>query len=394
MKILHVISSADPRFGGPIEGIQQIARVQQARNHRIEIASTDDPANEIFKSFPLKVHALGPGRTHYRYAPRLLLWLRKHARDYDAVIANGLWQYSTYAVWRALHDSATPYFLFTHGMLDPWFKHTYPLKHAKKWLFWPWADYRALRDASAVFFTCEEERRLARQSFWLYRCNEVVVNYGTSGPTGESALQKTRFLQHYPALQGKRLFLFLSRIHEKKGCDLLIDAFAAVAQRDPRLHLVMAGPDQTGWQKTLSARATRLGITDRITWTGMLSGDMKWGAYRAAEAFVLPSHQENFGIVVAEALACALPVLISNKVNIWREIEADHAGLIADDTLAGATSLFERWLALEPNAHQQMRDNALACFSKRFEIQSAIDSLYGAIAAGIAARQPAPVIAI
>jgi glycosyltransferase involved in cell wall biosynthesis len=191
-------------------------------------------------------------------------------------------------------------------------------------------------------------------------------------------------------LHSKRLFLFLSRIHEKKGCDLLIDAFAAVAQRDPRLHLVMAGPDQTGWQKPLSARAAQLGVADRITWTGMLSGDMKWGAYRAAEAFVLPSHQENFGIVVAEALACALPVLISDKVNIWREIDGDQAGLIEADTLRGTQSLFERWLALEPEAREQMRGNALSCFTRRFEIHGAVDSLYRAISAGIVARRPAP----
>ena len=62
------------------------------------------------------------------------------------------------------------YFVFTHGMLDPWFKRTYPLKHLKKWLYWPWAEYRVLRDAQAVLFTCEEERILARQSFWLYKC--------------------------------------------------------------------------------------------------------------------------------------------------------------------------------------------------------------------------------
>ena len=318
MKLLHVISSVDPRFGGPIEGIKQIAKVQRARGDTIEIASADDPAQDMLNAQGLPVYALGPGRTQYGYTPRFLPWLRAHAHDYDAVIVNGLWQYTTYATWRALHGKETPYFVFTHGMLDPWFKHTYPLKHLKKWLFWPWAEYRALRDASAVLFTCEEERRLARLSFWLYQCNEAVVNFGTSAPAGDPKAQQASFLEHYPELRGKRLFLFLSRIHEKKGCDLLIEAFATVARQNPQLHLVMAGPDQTGWQKVLLARAVQLGISSQIPWTGMLSGDVKWGAYRTAEAFILPSHQENFGIVVAEALACGLPVLISNKVNMAR----------------------------------------------------------------------------
>jgi glycosyltransferase involved in cell wall biosynthesis len=391
VKILHIISSADPRFGGPIEGIKQIAHVQRVQGHEIEIASADDPADEMLKAQPFKVHALGPGHTYYRYAPRFAPWLRAHAGDYDAVIVNGLWQYTTYAARQVLHGTNTPYFVFTHGMLDPWFKHTYPLKHLKKWLFWPWADYRTLRDAAAVFFTCEEERQLARLSFWLYRCNEVVINYGTSVPDGDAESQRAAFFERYPQLRDQRLFLFLSRIHEKKGCDLLIEAFGRVAQTDPRLHLVMAGPDQTGWQKVLSARAEQLGIANRITWTGMLSGDSKWGAYRTAEAFVLPSHQENFGIVVAEALACSLPVLISNKVNIWREIEGDHAGIVAEDTLAGALSLFERWFALGESERTLMRINALRCFTQRFEIHSAAESLYRAMSTSMAARPPMPV---
>ena len=130
-----------------------MSKVQEAHGHTVEIASTDDPAEPWLKSQHLNIHPLGPGRSYYRYAPRLLPWLRQHAKDYDAVIVNGLWQYTTHATWRALNKGSVPYYVFTHGMLDPWFKRTYPLKHLKKWLFWPWADYRALRDAKAVFFT-------------------------------------------------------------------------------------------------------------------------------------------------------------------------------------------------------------------------------------------------
>ena len=91
--------------------------------------------------------------------------------------------------------------------------------------------------------------------------------------------------------------------------------------KDPCLQLVIAGPDQIGWQADLQQMALTLGIADRITWTGMLSGKLKWGAYRCAELFCLPSHQENFGIVVAEALACGLPVAIADPVNISGEIK-------------------------------------------------------------------------
>jgi glycosyltransferase involved in cell wall biosynthesis len=100
----------------------------------------------------------------------------------------------------------------------------------------------------------------------------------------------------------------------------------------------------------------------------------------AAEAFVLPSHQENFGIAVAEALACGTPVLISNKINIWREIEADAAGLVENDDRAGTVNLLKRWLATPPAARAIMRENARKCFAARFEIERATDSLLEVIA--------------
>ena len=102
-------------------------------------------------------------------------------------------------------------------MLDPWFKRQYPLKHVKKWLYWPSAEYRVLRDASAVLFTSEEERRLARRSFWLYRCNEMVINYGTAAPPADDGASADRFRRAFPSVGDKRIILFLGRIHEKKG---------------------------------------------------------------------------------------------------------------------------------------------------------------------------------
>ena len=376
MKLLQVISSTNPRDGGPIESVRQLCEPLKGLGVSVEIVCCDAPeAPEHSADGMPMVHALGPSRLGYAYTPGLVPWLRRNATRFDAVIVNGLWQYNGLAVQQALVESKVPYFVFSHGMLDPWFKRTYPLKHLKKWLYWPWGEYRVLRDARAVIFTCEEERLLARQSFWLYRVKEAVTAFGTSTPPANGRQLAQQFLSAHPHLQGKRIALFLSRIHEKKGCDLLVDAFARVADRDERLHLVMAGPDQTGWSADLQAQAEKLGIADRISWPGMLQGDEKWGAFHAAELFCLPSHQENFGIVVAEALACDKPVLISNRVNIWREIESDDAGFIDEDTVAGTERSLRRWLALDAPAYAQMSERAGLCFTKRFHIQRAAERL-------------------
>jgi glycosyltransferase involved in cell wall biosynthesis len=107
----------------------------------------------------------------------------------------------------------------------------------------------------------------------------------------------------------------------------------------------------------------------------MLRGDLKWGAFYASDAFVLPSHQENFGIAVAEALGCGLPVLISDKVNIWREVQSDGAGLVGPDTADGTEHNLRRWLALDSLARRSMREAARASFERRFTADATARSL-------------------
>ncbi len=375
MNILHIMNSVNPASGGPIEVVKQLWTTPISGRHHVEIVSLDPPDAPHVKQCPVLVHPLGPAKLGYAFSARLVPWLRANHGRFDAAIVNGIWQFHSFGAWRALHDSSTPYVLFTHGMLDPWFKKQYPLKHVKKWMYWPWAEYRVLRDAQAVLFTSEEERVLARQSFWLYRCNEIVVNYGTAKPSGNPELELNQFFSRYPELRNKKLVLTMGRIHPKKGYDLLIEAFAKVLGPHSQWHLVIAGPDQVGWQKKLNHRAEQLGVASRITWTGMISGSLKWGAYRAAEIFVLPSHQENFGVVVAEAMAVGLPPLISNKVNIWREIEADGAGMVGEDTLQGTCDLLQNYLEMPDQETQAMRQRARNCFEQRFQIDRAVETL-------------------
>jgi glycosyltransferase involved in cell wall biosynthesis len=374
MKILHTIRSVNSEGGGVIETVKQFSRVLEEQGNEVTIASLDLRADAWVKECSHRVEALGAGRGSYGASRRFVSWLRENAAQFDAVIVNGLWQFHSYGVWNALRGTGQRYFVFPHGMLDPWFKRSYPLKHLKKWLYWPWAEYRVLRDAQAVLFTCEQERQLARESFWLYRCRERVVPLGIAQPDRNAAGQRELFLQRFPQCRAKRIILFLGRIHEKKGCDLLIRAFSEVALFHSDLQLVMAGPerqDPTPWREL----AAQLGIADRVVWTGMLSGDLKWGVLHAAEVFALPSHQENFGIAVVEALACGIPVLISREVNIWREIVESGAGLAAPDSIEGTTALLRAWLDLSLAERERMRGAARRCFAERFEIKSATGKL-------------------
>jgi glycosyltransferase involved in cell wall biosynthesis len=373
LKILQMVQTLDPSGGGVAAAVLGLNRGLARRGHKIDIVVLDDPSAPWLADVDLTVHSLGAGLTSYRYSPRLLAWLKKHGSDYDRVIVNGIWQYLSFAVWRRFARSPIPYFVFPHGMLDPWFKETFPLKHFKKWLYWPWADYRVLRDAAAVIFTSEEERLLARKSFWLYHVRERVSPLGVEPPAPSSTQAQERLFERYPQLRNMRTLLFLGRLHPKKGCDILIDAFANAT--DDSVSLVLAGPDQIGWQKDLEQQAERLGVKQRVVFPGMLQGEMKQAAIAVADAFVLPSHQENFGMAVVEALAAGLPALISNRINIWREVDQDRAGYIESDDFSGTTRLLQRWLAAPASVRNDMRANARRCFEQRFQIDKAVDSL-------------------
>lgn len=369
MKLLHLIHSADPASGGPIENVRQMAQIYLARGVEAEVVTLDPPDAPYLRNFPAEIRTFG--RTYagkYGYSPQLVRWLRRNHRKYDCVIVNGIWQFHSYACWLALHNTETPYIVFTHGMLDPWFRRHYPIKHLKKWLYWPWAEYRVLRDAKVVVFTSEEERALAEKSFWLYRVSPFVVGYGTRVPKIDHQALREEFFARFPDLRNKRLAIFIGRIHPKKGCDLLIEAFHRTLALDPDWHLLIVGPDQVNWRADLERLSQTLGIKDRITWAGLLRDERKWSALAVSEIFVLPSHQENFGIVVAEALACGIPVLISNQVNIWREIKSEHAGFVEEDTLNGTINLFEAWNRLGQAERSAMRDNCRQCFDRHFDL--------------------------
>jgi glycosyltransferase involved in cell wall biosynthesis len=384
MKILHVISSINPELGGPMEGLKNISSSFSAKGNHVEVVTLDSPESKFFFSENVKIHFLGPSLGKYNLNLKLIPWLLSNSIKFDVVLCNGIWQFHSLATWISSIFTKVPYFVFTHGALDPWFKYTYPLKHLKKCLYWPWAEYNVLKHANGVLFTTEEEKLLASKSFHMYSVKEFVINYGISEPTGDPEFQKSLFFEKFPNLREKDIFLFLSRIHPKKGCDILIKSFASIAKLNNKYHLVIAGPDQVIYKSELLSLIKQLNIEDQVTWTGMLKGNEKWGAIRASSCFVLPSHSENFGIVIAEAMACGVPVITTNKVNIWREVVSENAGLISEDDLSGFSENLSRWISLDCDEKKIMQENAKKCFKKYFSIENTVSSLLQVINQSIA----------
>jgi glycosyltransferase involved in cell wall biosynthesis len=390
MKILQVITGMDPRSGGPCQGIRNLTPWMLEQGNTVEVVCLDDSDSDYLLKENLCIHALGKGRGSWSYHPALRPWLENNLPRFDAVILHGLWQYPGYALSQvARHPDRPPYFVFPHGMLDPWFQRAPErrVKAIRNWFYWKFIEHRVVHHAEALLFTCAEEMQLARKTFRPYQPKrEINVSFGIPQPPEYNEKMEEAFAQKCPGVKGNSYFLFLGRIHPKKGVDLLINAYAKIYHtlsgngHSLPSSLVIAGPGlETSYGQQMQKLASDLCPPSSILWPGMLAGDAKWGALYNTEAFVLTSHQENFGIAVVEALACGTPVLISNQINIWREIEEDKAGLMGDDTLKGTEQLFRQWENLSPEEKVAMKKAAQSSYQNHFGIATAAQNLLAAI---------------
>jgi len=390
MRILHIVGTISPAAGGPTEVIRMLVRYAPPGDSA-ELVTLDDPDAPFLAELDFPVRALGSSKPGSKkmawYSPKLIPWLKENRHRFDGIIVHGLWEFTGLAV--SLAHGRTPYVVFPHGMLDPYFKRRHPAKHLKKWLYWLLAEYWTLRRATRVLFTTETERTLAAHSFWLHRWNPLVVALGTEPPPTDTPRLLAAFYERCPELEGKRFLLFLGRIDPKKGCDILMRAFSLMAVFHQEIDLVMAGPDPKNWRAELESILNTFpktvasgnfgapNVSHRVHWPGMLQGDAKWGAFAACEAFILTSHQENFGIAVVEALASGRPVLISDQINIASDVRDDGCGLVQPDTYDGALSLIKWWLGCSPDQRAEMEQRALTTFARRYDMHKNAATILG-----------------
>lgn len=377
----------DPATGGPCQGIRNSVEAMKAHGICNEVVSLDLPGSPFLGKDDFKITPLGSRRNPWAYSKKLLPWLEENLNDFDAVIVHGLWLYPSRAVQKAMtgnHRNRPPWFVMPHGMLDPYFQNApgRKLKAIRNRIYWKFIEQKVIEEADGLLFTCCEEQLLARETFSPYQPkNTINVGYGIQAPPKLQADMEAAFLEKSGLKSGDPYFLFLSRIHPKKGIDLLLDAYAKLVrtekQPDAIPKLVIAGPGlDTDFGKELLSRVdNNPDIKNKVSFPGMLSGKAKWGAFYHASAFVLPSHQENFGIAVAEALACSTPVLISDKVNIWREIEQTKSGIVKPDTAGGTFDLLSSWMALGHEEKTGKETAAFATYKAHFEINTVIEKL-------------------
>jgi glycosyltransferase involved in cell wall biosynthesis len=298
----------------------------------VDVATTDDNGSERLQ-VPLDRPVMEDGVT-YRYFRRqtrfytvswpLFRWLGNNVAAYDLLHIHALFSFSVAAAaWWSSHYRV-PYVVRPLGTLNRWgIENRRPwLKQASLRLI----DRRVLSGAAAVHYTSQEEQEEGAMAASALR--PVIIPNPVDFQFDRDRLPARWLRSRYPAIAEKKIILFLSRIHPKKGIDLLLGAFARLRAQVPDVVLVMGGAGDEDFVERLRGQARDLGLESDIVWAGFLEGDAKKAAMAEADIFVLPSYSENFGVAAVEALAAGLPVIVSDHVGIHREIAAAHAGLV------------------------------------------------------------------
>lgn len=365
MKILRIIPTMNPEAGGVAESVRQSAIQMKDENINIEVVCFDDLNSSWIEEFDFKIYGLGEGKTSYAFKPSYLSWLNKNVTSYDLVIIDGLWMFHVIGGY-ICKLKKVPYLIYSHGMLDPYFNKD-KLKYLKKLPFWFLVERNIISSAKNIVFTCKEEMDLAQKSFPFYKGHGVVATLGIETNKKSKDELKKLFYLKFSHLENTKNILFLSRIHEKKGIDLLIDAVELIDKELLNNYkFIIAGTGDNEYINKLKKQIKDKHIENYFEWVGMLNGNMKWASFASSECFILPSHQENFGIVIAEALSMKVPILTTNKVNIYQELEEYNAGFVENDSIEGITKLLDSYFKTADEDIEQIKEKSLLCFNEKF----------------------------
>jgi glycosyltransferase involved in cell wall biosynthesis len=388
VRILHVVPGISPKYGGPTN-IPGLLRGLIRHGVDTTLVTTDnDPDGRL--DVPLSVPVMRDGVSHvfhhvwpvasrFGFAPSLVTTLKRTITSYDLVHIHWLYNFACAAAARAAVAADVPFVVQPRASLDP---HMRKKNELVKRAYLATAGRPLLTRAAAVVFTAEDERVLAsygpRRPEWVIPNGLDLAEYERLPPPGT-------FRAAFPALDGPFL-LFLGRLSRQKGLDLLLPAFQRLLRTRPGLRLVLAGPDHERYQAHVRTLAHELGVADRVLFPGLIRGELKRAAFVDADLFVLPSYAENFGGVIIEALACGLPVVISDQVNIHRELSDAGAATVVTSSIDSVASGIESALA-DASARSRIATLGPAVVRSKYSWDAIIPTLVARYAEVIRAAQ-------
>lgn len=346
MKVLHYIPSLDRTSGGTTAYMQLLAR-ELGKLTKLHVV-THISENPVTIS-ECQIHYIEGMKHPFRMKKQwkeLLDALRP-----DVVHINCCWMPACALTQKWAQKMGYKVVLSPHGMLEPWIvaRHYWSRKVPALLLY----QRKAVKMADYLHATAESEKNNLLKLGYNDRI-KIIPN----GVDVEHIPMKSSWERH-------KKILFLSRVHVKKGINFLIEAVAALKNELEGYSVIIAGEGDSDYITELKSTAEHLGVSDIIQFIGGVYGDKKWDLFRNADLFVLPTHSENFGIVVAEALSCGTPV-ITTKGTPWQELETHQCGWWTDIGTAATTDAIRDFLSLTENDLQTMGKNGRMLIEKNY----------------------------
>lgn len=334
MRVLHVVASLAPRHGGPTEAALQIVRALRAEGIEASILSSNDDVGstldvplhtwidyeEVPVLFLPRMKASQHTLVGFTFAPGFTSWLRCHITEYDFIHIHTVFSFPANVAMCAARKHRIPYAVRPLGQLCRW---SMGRRNLMKRMQLALITRRNINSAAFIHTTSQMETDETSELGFTAPCR--VIPHGVHRPPTVSDA-RSLLRTELKVADERLLAVFMSRFHEKKGIELLLKACGDL--KDRAFDLVLAGSGDDSYVTTLKQRAKDLGLDSRIHWYGFAMGERKWRLLQGGDLFILPSYSENFGIAVLEALACGMPVIVSDQVALASEIARESLGRV------------------------------------------------------------------
>ena len=356
MKILIVVPAIGSVYGGPSKSVLELAKRVAKQGVTVDLVTTtangetqlDVPKFQWIEEEDIRIKYFPYiSWGDYKFSFSLTKWLYKHVRDYDVVHTNAIFSLPNIPAYWACQKYNTPYLVTPHGMLESW---ALSYKASKKKLFYNLLEKPALNKASGIQVLATPEKNSVE--ILNLTAPLFLIPNGIYAEDFISLPSSSFFFDTFPETKNKQLILFLGRIDPKKGLDLLAPAFAKINQQFPNTHLVIAGPDNVGHLPIAKKYFQKLECLDKVTFTGMLTGEMKYSALASANIYIAPSYSEGFSMSILEGMASGLPCIFTTACNFPEAQEAKVAKVVDVNEEEVTKALF--WCLSHPQEAKEM----------------------------------------
>jgi glycosyltransferase involved in cell wall biosynthesis len=383
MKSLIVVPALGLVYGGPSKIAVELAQalgnlgisVDLVTTNANGVTSLDVPLNTWIPEKSYRVQYFPYGMGDYKISFTLTGWLLQHVTDYDLVHTIAVFSYPVLAAHLACQLRQVPYVMNPQGMLEPW---ALSYKAWKKRFYYTLLEKPALQHAKAIQMLAFTEAE--RTKPLNLKAPMVLIPNGIHRQDFETLPDPALFYQKFPNTRNKTLILFLGRVDPKKGLDLLAVAFAKIQTQFPQAHLIVAGQDNIGFLPTAQGYFAEAGCLDAVTFTGMLTGSLKYAALAAASLYVAPSYSEGFSMSVLEGMASGLPCIITTGCNFPEAASAQAAHVVDINADKIADALIE--CLKHPQQAKAMGNRARQLILERYtweQVASNLSKVYTAI---------------